>query len=186
MAMLPDKTNILGSPIPARFLAFSASLRGGSLNTPLERLAARVIEQHGGTVDLASMELKNVIDWASRYKPQPLNDRHALLMSASPSMAGGNRGLWSLRVPLEHLGARVVADMFSLATAHQALSPESENINPILSSRFVNNLVAFMSLVEAAKHYPCMKRPGWDFSVRNLTLRRSGLNSSREESDRYP
>src|SRR5690349_1856684 len=65
--------------------------------------------------------LKNVIDWVSRYKPQPFNERHALLMSASPSMAGGNRGLWSLRIPLEHLGARVFPDMFSLATAYQAL-----------------------------------------------------------------
>jgi NAD(P)H-dependent FMN reductase len=102
--------------------------------------------------------LKNVIDWVSRYKPQPFNERHALLMSASPSMAGGNRGLWSLRIPLEHLGARVFPDMFSLATAHQALSPDGEIINSMLSSRFANNVIAFMSLVEAAKHYPCMKK----------------------------
>jgi chromate reductase len=53
--------------------------------------------------------------------------------------------------------------MFSLATAHQALSPEGEIINPILNSRFVDNLVAFMSLVEAAKHYPCMKRAWVEF-----------------------
>jgi len=107
--------------------------------------------------------LKNVIDWASRYRPQPFNERHALLMSASPSMAGGNRGLWSLRIPLEHLGARVFPDMFSLATAHQALSPQGEIINATLSSRFVNSLVAFMSLVEAAKHYPCMKKAWVEF-----------------------
>lgn len=51
--------------------------------------------------------LKNAIDWVSRFRPQPFNERHALLMSASPSMVGGNRSLWSLRIPLEHLGARV-------------------------------------------------------------------------------
>ena len=45
-------------------------------------------------------------------------------MSASPSMAGGNRGLWALRIPLEHLGARVYPDMFSLAQAHQAFDAE--------------------------------------------------------------
>jgi NAD(P)H-dependent FMN reductase len=28
--------------------------------------------------------LKNAIDWLSRYKPQPFNERHGLLMSASP------------------------------------------------------------------------------------------------------
>ena len=64
--------------------------------------------------------LKNIIDWASRIRPQPFNGRQGLLMSASPSMSGGNRGLWALRVPLEHLGARVYPDMFSLAQAHQA------------------------------------------------------------------
>jgi chromate reductase len=64
--------------------------------------------------------LKNTIDWVSRVRPQPFHARHGLLLSASPSMAGGNRGLWGLRVPLEHLGARVFPDMFSLAQAHQA------------------------------------------------------------------
>jgi chromate reductase, NAD(P)H dehydrogenase (quinone) len=59
--------------------------------------------------------LKNLIDWTSHHRPQPFNERHALLLSASPSMMGGNRGLWALRVPLEHLGARVYPDMFSLA-----------------------------------------------------------------------
>jgi len=59
--------------------------------------------------------LKNLIDWVSRLMPQPFNGKQALLLSASPSMVGGNRGLWSLRVPLEHLGMRVYPDMFSLA-----------------------------------------------------------------------
>ena len=53
--------------------------------------------------------------------------------------------------------------MFSLATAHQALSPEGELINPTLSSRFVDNLVAFRSLVEAAKNYPCIKKAWIEF-----------------------
>jgi chromate reductase, NAD(P)H dehydrogenase (quinone) len=107
--------------------------------------------------------LKNAVDWVSRYRPQPFNERHALLMSASPSMVGGNRGLWSLRVPLEHLGARVFPDMFSLATAHEALNEAGEFINPLLGERFANNLVAFMSLVEAAKHYPCLKKAWVEF-----------------------
>jgi chromate reductase, NAD(P)H dehydrogenase (quinone) len=107
--------------------------------------------------------LKNAIDWVSRYRPQPFNERHALLMSASPSMVGGNRGLWSLRIPLEHLGARVFPDMFSLATAHEALTGEGEIANPMLRERFTGNLVAFMSLVEAAKHYPCIKKAWVEF-----------------------
>jgi len=107
--------------------------------------------------------LKNVIDWVSRFRPQPLNERHALLMSASPSMVGGNRGLWSLRIPLEHLGARVFPDMFSLATAHQAFTTEGNLSNETLAKRFESNIIAFMSLVEAAKHYPCIKKAWVEF-----------------------
>ncbi|MEO8588617.1 MAG: NAD(P)H-dependent oxidoreductase [Flavobacteriales bacterium] len=55
--------------------------------------------------------LKNVIDWVSRFRPQPFNDKHALVMSASPSMAGGSHGLWSLRIPLERLGSNVFPNM---------------------------------------------------------------------------
>src|SRR5512146_1560024 len=112
---------------PLRFLVFSAALREQSLNSHLARLAAQTIEEHGGTVDLATMAefdapsydqdeqdgvgfppgaeefrrrlaasdafvisspeynaampglLKNAIDWVSRFRPQPFNERHALL-----------------------------------------------------------------------------------------------------------
>jgi len=80
--------------------------------------------------------LKNAIDWVSRYEPQPFNERHALLLSASPSMVGGNRGLWALRVPLEHLGARVYPDMFSLAQAHKAFDAQGRLSDPRLQERF--------------------------------------------------
>ncbi len=107
--------------------------------------------------------LKNLIDWASRKRPQPFNERHALLMSASPSMVGGNRGLWALRVPLEHLGARVFPDMFSLAQAHQALGPDGRIQSPELRGRFEQTLKAFADLTEAAKHYPCIKKAWVEF-----------------------
>lgn len=107
--------------------------------------------------------LKNAIDWVSRFRPQPFNEKHSLLMSASPSMVGGNRALWSLRIPLEHLGSRVFPDMFSLATAHQALNEDGIISNAALGKRFEDNLVAFMNLVEAAKHYPCMKKAWVEF-----------------------
>ncbi|MBV8987944.1 MAG: NAD(P)H-dependent oxidoreductase [Solirubrobacterales bacterium] len=101
--------------------------------------------------------LKNSIDWVSRFSPQPFNERHGLLMSASPSMAGGNRGLWALRVPLEHLGARMYPDMFSLARAHQAFDDHNRLLDAQLQDRFEHNIVGFMDLVEASKHYPCVK-----------------------------
>ncbi|MEO8769640.1 MAG: NAD(P)H-dependent oxidoreductase [Ferruginibacter sp.] len=148
---------------PLRLLIFSVSLRAGSLNTHLAKLASAIVEKHGAVVDYADMNefdcpsfngdveqkngiaaggvafnkrlvandafiiscpeyngsmpglIKNTIDWVSRFRPQPFNAKHGLLMSASPSMAGGNKALWSLRMPLEHLGARIFPDMFSFS-----------------------------------------------------------------------
>lgn len=107
--------------------------------------------------------LKNAIDWVSRYRPQPFNERHALLLSASPSMVGGNRGLWALRVPLEHLGARVFPDMFSLAQAHKELTPDGAFADPHRGERLEQTIVAFMALVEAARNYPCAKKAWFEF-----------------------
>ena len=107
--------------------------------------------------------LKNVIDWTSRFRPQPFKRKHALLLSASPSMAGGNRGLWALRVPLEHLGVQVHPDMFSLAQAHEAFAPDGTITNPKLQAWFEGNIQGFLALVEADKHYPCMKAAWIEF-----------------------
>ena len=196
---------------PVRYLVFSASLRAGSLNTTLAKLAASAIEKHGGSMDLAEMSafdgpsysqdvqtrdgfpsgaaelrrrleandafviaspeyngsmpglLKNLIDWVSRFRPQPFNGKHALLLSASPSMAGGNRGLWALRVPLEHLGSRVYPDMFSLAQAHQAFDTQGKIASSQLADRLDKTIAGFMDLAEAAKHYPCAKTAWIEF-----------------------
>lgn len=107
--------------------------------------------------------LKNAIDWVSRDRPQPFNERHGLLMSASPSMAGGNRGLWALRVPFEHLGARIYPDMFSLAQAHNAFDAEGRISNPQLQERFDDTIANFVDLVEASTHYTCVKRAWVEF-----------------------
>jgi NAD(P)H-dependent FMN reductase len=69
--------------------------------------------------------LKNAIDWLSRAKPMVLKGKRALLLSASPSLVGGNRGLWALRVPLEAIGVHVYPDMFSLASAPEAMSDDA-------------------------------------------------------------
>jgi NAD(P)H-dependent FMN reductase len=106
--------------------------------------------------------LKNAIDWASRFRPQPFHERHGLLLSASPSMGGGKAGLWALRIPLEHLGARIFPDMFSLAVAHKAFSGETLS-DSRLEQRFEQNVRAFLDLAEAAKNYPCMKKAWVEF-----------------------
>jgi chromate reductase, NAD(P)H dehydrogenase (quinone) len=133
-----------------------------------EELRRRLIENDAFIISSpeynASMPglLKNLIDWTSRFRPQPFDGKHGLLLSASPSMVGGNRGLWSLRIPFEHLGARIYPDMFSLAQAHKAMA--GGNISDAaLRARFETNIQAFLSLAEAAKHYPCMKRAWVEF-----------------------
>jgi len=107
--------------------------------------------------------LKNAIDWVSRFRPQPFHERHGLLLSASPSMVGGNRSLWALRVPFEHLGARIYPDMFSLAQAHSAFDADGRLSNDALQTRLESTIAAFMDLVEADKHYPCVKRAWVEF-----------------------
>ena len=107
--------------------------------------------------------IKNLIDWVSRLRPQPFNGKQALLISASPSMAGGNRGLWALRIPLEHLGMRVYPDMFSLAQAHQAFDAQGGITDAALQRRFDTTIACFMDLVEAAKHYRGLKKQWIEF-----------------------
>jgi chromate reductase, NAD(P)H dehydrogenase (quinone) len=107
--------------------------------------------------------LKNAIDWVSRFHPQPFHERHGLLLSASPSMVGGNRGLWALRVPLEHLGARVYPDMFSLAQAHEAFDEDGRLANERLQDRLETTIAGFMDLAEAAKRYPRLKTAWIEF-----------------------
>lgn len=107
--------------------------------------------------------LKNAIDWASRFRPQPFKGKHGLLMSASPSMAGGNRGLWALRQPLEHLGAPLYPDMFSLAQAHSAFDERGRIADPKLQKWFEGNIDCFLELVEAVKHYPHVKTQWVEF-----------------------
>jgi NAD(P)H-dependent FMN reductase len=133
-----------------------------------EELRRRLLESDAFIVSSpeynASMPgtFKNLIDWTSRFRPQPFDGKHGLLLSASPSTVGGNRGLWAVRVPLEHLGARIYPDMFSLAQAHKALV-EGDIADAALRARFEKNLQAFLSLAEAAKHYPCIKRAWVEF-----------------------
>jgi NAD(P)H-dependent FMN reductase len=106
--------------------------------------------------------LKNAIDWVSRFQPQPFHQRHGLLLSASPSMVGGTRGLWALRVPLEHLGARVYPDMFSLAQAHAAFDGD-RLANESLQKRLESTMSGFLALAEAEKRYPSLKTAWIEF-----------------------
>jgi NAD(P)H-dependent FMN reductase len=107
--------------------------------------------------------LKNAIDWVSRIRPQPFQTKHALLVSASPSMIGGNRGLWALRVPLEHLGTRVYPDMFSLARSYEEFTEDGLLAHSGHQERLAETVSAFVQLVEADVRYVCLQRRWYEF-----------------------
>jgi hypothetical protein len=48
--------------------------------------------------------------------------------------------------------------MFSLPQAHHGLGADGQIADEQLQARFESNIVNFMNLVEAAKHYPCVKQ----------------------------
>jgi chromate reductase len=131
------------------------------LKRRLDEADAFIISSPEYNASLPGM-FKNSIDWASRFRPQPFDGKHGLLLSASPSMVGGNRGLWAIRMPFEHLGARIFPDMFSLSMAHKAFG-DDDIADEALRGRFEKNIEAFLSLAEAAKHYPCIKRAWVEF-----------------------
>lgn len=74
--------------------------------------------------------LKNAIDWVSRSEPgeeplAPFIGKVAVLMSASPGMLGGIRGLAAVRSMLSNIRVLVLPDQVSLMKAQEAFNPDS-------------------------------------------------------------
>lgn len=119
----------------------------------IERLKA-LFEDHDGFL-LASPEynysipgsLKNSLDWVSRYSPAPTAGKFGYLLSASPSMVGGNRGLWSTRIPLEVMGAILYPSMFSLASSYEAFNEDGSLKNSGAHERLEGELGKFIEMV---------------------------------------
>lgn len=93
--------------------------------------------------------LKNLIDWVSRLNPMPWRGVPILLLSASPSLVGGNRGLWATRVPLEACGAFIYPDMFSLSSVYNAFDENYQLKDNALKDRLKQNVTGFIPYVSA-------------------------------------
>jgi hypothetical protein len=74
-----------------------------------------------------------------------------------------NRGLWALRMPLEHLGADVYPDMFSRAGAHEMFGADGRISDAKLQKWLAGTVECFLKLVEAAKNYPAGKSQWIEF-----------------------
>jgi NAD(P)H-dependent FMN reductase len=79
--------------------------------------------------------LKNAIDWASRSVPgeKPLEcftDKVVGLMSASPGVLGGLRGLVTVRSILNNIGSHVIPHQVAISKAHEAFNPDGSLKDP--------------------------------------------------------
>ena len=138
------------------FLEFSAPLYNADIQTsmgfPSEITHFTKLLQEADGLVISSPEynfsipgtLKNLIDWVSRINPMPWKGYPILLMSASPSLMGGNRGLWSTRIPLEACGGFVFPDMFSLASAYTAFDEHGQLKDKSLFDRLSQNIIEFI------------------------------------------
>ncbi len=137
-------------------LAFDGDVEEQTLKTPVvQKLAERF--RNADAIILATPEynysypghFKNTFDWLSRLRPMPFTKKPLLLMSASPSLVGGNRGLWALRVPLEACGIFVYPDMFSLSQAHEAFDENAKLKNAESAKRLENLVGDFLKWAKA-------------------------------------
>lgn len=180
-------------------LVLAASLRTGSFNVMLSKLAIEALHNAGAKTDVVAYKdvvapnydgdaeqatgipeqvtawarrleqahaflivspeynasipgsLKNLIDWTSRLRPQPFWGHHGMLMSASPRYNGGNRGLWALRVPLEHLGANVYPEMFSIPNADDGFTADGRLAVPKDAKKLQGMVDGFVTLVKKVR-----------------------------------
>lgn len=172
-----------------KILAFSGSLRAGSYNQKLVKIAAAAAEEAGAEVTVISLAgfpmplfdedleardgkppkarelkrlfkehdalliaspeynsmisaaLKNAIDWVSRSDSDdesPLSaiaGKTAAILSASPGGYGGARSLGFLRPFLENVKVTVIAEQFSLPTAHEAFAEDGSLLDPDMTAQ---------------------------------------------------
>ncbi len=126
---------------------------------PAEAVAFKeLLDEHDGFI-LAQPEynygtpgfIKNLFDWQSRFRPQPFRGLHAFLSSASPSLVGGNRGLWDTVQPMLLLGVHVYPNLFSLARANDAFNDDGTFADEQLQKRLEDALQGFVEFVDRTK-----------------------------------
>lgn len=101
--------------------------------------------EYNGSV---SAVLKNVLDWASRSETgapsrDAFKNKKFILLSASPSPAGGSRGLIHLKAIIENVGGSTLSSNFSLPNAYQAFDKENHLVDS-------NQKAALKQLIESS------------------------------------
>lgn len=101
--------------------------------------------------------LKNAIDWASRKEGDeaPLlayRGKAAMLMSASPGVLGGLRGLVFLRMLLGNIGVTVLPNQQAVPRADKAFHPDGRLLDEQLQAKVVNLGAELAMFVEKLKN----------------------------------
>jgi len=96
--------------------------------------------------------LKNLIDWVSRSTPMAWLKCPIMLCSASPALAGGNRGLLQTVTALQcACGAYIFPPMFSLGNAYEAFNSDGSLKDNNLEQKLAKNITEFVSFTQAIK-----------------------------------
>jgi len=94
--------------------------------------------------------LKNLIDWVSRSNPMAWLKYPIMLCSASPALAGGNRGLLQTVTALQcACNANVFPPMFSLSDAYEAFNTDGSLKDKSLEQKLAKNITEFVIFVRA-------------------------------------
>lgn len=107
------------------------------------------IEHHGFLIaspeynSSISAVLKNTIDWTSRPEPDEpslvcFTNKIAALMSASPGILGGLRGLVHLRAILGNINVMLLPDQKAIADASKAFNYDGSLKNPKMQAEIEN------------------------------------------------
>lgn len=97
--------------------------------------------------------LKNIIDWTSLIKPNPLAGKTILLMSATTGARGGIAGLQQIKSPFEALHSFIFHKVFPLAHAQHAFNESGELKDPAQQELFFNIIKDYISFTKKLSHH---------------------------------
>lgn len=95
--------------------------------------------------------LKNMVDWLSVQKPNPLAGMPVLLCACSPGALGGARALIPWRASLANMRAFVVPEAVTIPRADQNLDPEGAPVDRRTQDSVHSALASFLSIAERLK-----------------------------------
>ncbi len=97
--------------------------------------------------------LKNIIDWTSLIKPNPLAGKTILLMSATTGARGGIAGLQQIKSPFEALHSFIFHKVFPLAHAQHAFTEAGELKDKAQQELFFTIIKDYIGFTKKLSHH---------------------------------